>query len=389
MEANRQIAKHLDDTTAFPDYDWLDEPLYAATDLDFVVHKRRCADGSSPSSMSSRFTGRFDSIAKKLKTKRERRTSSVTGSLHEAFVSRSRASSVRPPSIFDKGDIPPTPVCEEPIDSESIMQLEENAEEEEEEIQAARSRTPLLPPVLAVQKKVEEVIQSPLQSPSVDATPSLPQSPFDSPNPFNYLPSPPLSTKPSMASFHHRPIMPASDIPTINLTEIQDEWSARLGHENFTIAPEPYQLPAPATLVACQRLKADWELAKSNFDLHLERIGQVYSETSKVYHLTLVKWADINLRWKCYHEQALEAIPRISQETLQASFHSQDSSTLTDDTLPVSPVAPMSPVENKFPALAAGGIIGPMERIQPCTPRSCRKRSFWKFLQGVWGTVQA
>ena len=369
--------------------------MFAASDVDFVVHKRRCADGgSSPSSMSSKFTGRFDSIAKKLKTKRERRTSSMTGSLHEAFVSRSRASSLRPPSIFDRGDIPPSPVCQEPanIDLESIMQLEENEElqeEEEEEEPTARSRTPLLPPVLAVQKKIEEPVQSPLQSPTVDATPSLPQSPFESPNLFKNLPSPPLSTKPSMASFHHRSIMPASDIPIINLTEIQDEWSTRLGHENFTIAPEPYQLPAPATLVACQRLKADWEHAKSNFDLHLARIGQVYSETSKVYHLTLVKWADINLRWKCYHEQALEAIPRISQETLQASFHSQESSTLTDDTLPVSPITPMSPMENKFPALAASGIVGPMERVQPCMPRSCRKRSFWKFLQGVWGTVQA
>lgn len=378
--------EYLDGATAFPDYDWIDTPACEVTDYEFVVSKRRCPDASSTSLLSSRFTGRFPNIAKKLRSKRENRSSSVTGSIQETIASRSRASSLRSPSIFDKTEVIQPPVNnQEPIDLEfdSVMNVEEEEDELFVEVDRTASRTPLLPPVLTLKR--EEQIQSPLQSPSVDATPSLPQSPFDSPNTFKHLPSPPLSTKPSVASFHHRTMLPPSaEIPIINLSDAQDEWSIRLGHGNFTISPEPYQLQAPVTLVSCQRLKADWELARNNFALHIKRTGQVYSETSKTYYLTQAKWSQINLRWKSCYEQALGDIPSISQEMLQASFHSQDSNTPSSlDAIPSSPI--ISSKEGKFPKPAASGIVGPMEQIKPMiSPRSCRKRSFWKFLQGVW-----
>ena len=386
--ANRE---YLNDTTAFPDYDWIDTPpaCEVTADYEFVVNKRRCPDASTTSILSSRFTGRFPSIAKKLRGRRENRSSSVTGSMHGTIGSRSRASSPRAPSIFDWNDVMDSPASQESIDldMETSMKVDEEAEDDDlfVEVDRGASRTPLLPPVLTLKR--EEQIQSPLQSPSVDASPSLPQSPYESPNTFKYLPSPPLSTKPSVASFHHRTILPSAEIPIINLSETQDEWSTRLGHGNFTIAPEPYQLQAPVTLVSCQRLKADWELARSNFRLHIERTGQVYSETSKTYYLTQAKWNEINLKWRSCYEQALGDIPSISQEALQASFHSQDNSnnnTSSADTTPSSPIT--SSKEGKFPTLAASGIVGPMEQVKPMitSTRGCRKRSFWKFLQGVW-----
>merc|ERR1712093_94392 len=158
-------------------------------------------------------------------------------------------------------------------------------------------------------------MQSPLQSPSVAeahdpfsgsvtpidaiATPQLPG-----------MPSPPLSTKPSISSFHRstvsRPghLVPSSEIPPIVIADPNDEWANKLGHANFTIYPEPY-IPESFDLEACRQLRANWDLARCNYTKHLVRTGEHYGVTSKTYKLTEQKWAAIDAAWRNNNEQNL------------------------------------------------------------------------------------
>ena len=242
------------------------------------------------------------------------------------------------------------------------------------------ARTPLLPPVLPL-KSDENPIQSPLQSPTIADSTSLPQSPFECPSPYNGLPSPPLSTKPSIASFHHRPIVPSSEIPAIRLADPQDEWAVKLGHFNFTIDPEPYAIAAPASTADCLRLHAHWEIANQRYVKHLARAAEIHGTTSTIYRYTQDKWATIDAIWKHNYEQGIASIPHDSQEAVQAYRQKLDVSPTSLAKLP-SINGPHS--DEKFPQANENGIVGRMEQVRPVAPlRASRKRVFWKFLQGV------
>ena len=364
--------------------------------------KRRCAEEISPSAVQSRLSNRFPSLTRKWKGRRDNRSSSITDGT-ESTRTRSRASSLRSPSLlegkvdpYDRRDtpMPPTPSqsgilehIEDPSSSmtdltKDVDSIKEDELSECDKLSEKLTRTPLLPPVMAI-NNANEPVQSPLQSPKVEDAPSVPQSPFESPSAHYGLPSPPLSTKPSIASFHHRPIAPSSEIPVIRLADPRDAWAVKLGHANFTITPEPYQPPSPTTLAACQQLWMDWNKAQRKFKQHLARTGDVYNTTSKVYQMTVEKWLAIDATWKQYHEQALAAMVQDPQDAMQLSLPS-----LSQE--PTSPTvgAPIDSTqsEGKFPALGDKGIVGPMEQVKPPSspPRSpTKKRGFWKFLQGV------
>ena len=385
------------------DYDWIDTPPFEATEFDFVVSKRHCAnEPSSPNAIQSRLSARFPSLTRKWRTIKDQRSSSVTESAYDSTKSRSRASSMKSPSILDvKSDpldrpdvpMPPTPSqsctleesLHEELDQDDFLERPRN--DDDDARPQSLTRTPLLPPVLAL-KTDDNPVQSPLQSPTIAGSTSLPQSPFESPSPYNGLPSPPLSTKPSITSFHHRPIIPSSEIPSIRLAEPQDEWAFKLGHFNFIIEPQPYTPATPMTFAACRALRADWDTANQHYIQHLARAAEVHGTTSTVYRHTQDKWATINDMWQRNYEHSLSLVPRISPEPPQASQHQE--SLPTPASLAKLPSIDGPQSDGKFPKAGENGIVGPMQQDRPIAPqRPSRKRVFWKFLQGVLPTSVA
>ena len=259
------------------------------------------------------------------------------------------------------------------------------------------SRTPLLPPVMTALRREEEPVQSPLQSPKIASSPC---SPFDSPAVQHGLPSPPLSTRPSVSSFHHhqRPhVIPSSDIPAMFLANPSDEWASKLGHANFTIHPEPRAVVFAQQAQdgdALRQFVADWEEARATFARHLDSTRAHYGAASKVHALTQQKWIAIDAVWKRHHDEALKGL------AVRRSLGAPPAAAAADPaTAPTSPnvLEPESPAASarqatgldvaqcdKFPAVRLEDIVGPMEQAKrPEAPRESRKRAFWRFLQGI------
>ena len=310
--------------------------------------------------------------------------------------SNSACSNVASPawSILSKQEytLPPSPartLFEEPISTASLDITNERSHEEEH-VQAS---TPLLPPLLVnLSTRLEEPVQSPLQSPTIADTPILQTpSPICTPQ-LSMLPSPPLSSRPSIASMRQRSraptLVPASEIPAIQLREVPDDiWSQKLGHANYTITPEPYAAE-DATLEAYQQFREDWDSARANYIKHLARTGEHYGTTSKTYKLTEEKWAVINGQWQSYNKLLSGRLDRHDAATLQSS-PTRNEPTATATRLPVDDAS----FPGKFPKLGDEDIVGPMavapiarQPSDSLTPgQSGRKRSFFKFLADLLG----
>jgi len=384
------------------DYDWVESP---SCDNDFdSIHssKRRRADESVLDGMTSRLGTRFPSLSRKWKNRRDGKSTSIIDAFPEALTTRSRANSIRAPSFIDslvdaaerhdqhvlltprrsfsadsgRVGLNSSPVS--PIDIEKA-----NASfHEEEDASENLATTPLLPPVMAQFASAlnDGPVQSPLQSPKIADSPTVIQcsSPASG---FIGLPSPPLSTRPSVSSFHRRQLLPASDIPPILLADPQDEWANKLGHANFTVYPEPY-LPDVFDLTTCKQFRADWETARCNFMKHLARTGEHYSTTSKVHQLTEEKWAQVDAIWKRNNELTLS---RTAERDEDGAAQSKQAS-IKQEPPPLMKIpcfnGPRS--DGKFPKVGEVGIVGPMVQDKPIQQqRPSRKRAFWKFLQGV------
>ena len=389
-----------------PDYDLAD----GASDLDFalnpVVKRQRASDYPSMG-FTSRFGTRFPSLSQKWRNKRANKPASIADGMQETGPSRSRANSTRAPSLAgseapDLKDyqLPPTPARsvfddrgdDMPTASIDVQKANAHGEEPESEMKAT---TPLLPPILAnVSTHLDDVpYQSPLQSPTI-ADPDCPSgmhTPITTPQ-LPSLPSPPLSTKPSISSFHRgrglsqlpspTGLLPSSEIPPLPLAPTpHDSWSDKLGHANFTITPEPY-LPSSFDLTACKQHRLDWDLARSNYTRHLMRVGENYGATSRIYRLTEEKWASIDAKWKGNTDLLLSG-------TADAGFENA----LERESSQVAEPAPLTKLpslngpksEGKFPKLGDEVIVGPMEQIGHLSQqkRSSKKRTFFKFLQGM------
>ena len=384
------------------DYDWVESPS-GDNDLDSVHYsKRRRADESVLDGMTSRLGTRFPSLSRKWKTRRDGKSTSIIDALPEALMNRSRANSIRAPSFIDSsvafserhdqnilltprrslsgdsGRVGHNSSPVSPIDIEKA-----NASfHEEEDVSENVATTPLLPPVMAqfASGINDGPVQSPLQSPKIAESPTVIQcsSPASG---FGGLPSPPLSTRPSVSSFHRRQLLSASEIPPILLADPQDEWANKLGHANFTIHPEPY-LPDVFDLTTCKQFRADWESARCNFRKHLARTGEHYSTTSRVHRLTEEKWAHVDAIWKRNNELTLS---RTAERDDEGVVLSQQSSIKQKPPPPMKIPSINGPgSEGKFPEIGEVGIVGPMAQDKPMQQqRPSRKRAFWKFLQGV------
>ena len=390
-------------------YDFEEDTL----DSDFAPNpraKRRRAD-SAPLSpidgLTSRFGSRMPSLSRKWRSRKASPNASVPDRSQEPSLSRAnsvRTTRSRAPSLTGSTvdaietrciQLPPTPTksaydesfeesCLTPIDVEKANAFEERVVDRE-----AKPTTPLLPPIMTeIPADIKDVpYQSPLHSPSI-ADPeasSVLNSPLPTPR-IAALPSPPLSSRPSISSFHRQrglgPVSPSSEIQPMLIDNPNEAWAVQLGHANFTIEPVPY-VPEPSTLAAHKQLRADWETARQKYSDHLKSTGEHYGATSKTYRLTEDKWAETDAEWKRNADLCLSHAAETTETTMSLS---------QSDLVPISPLAKIPSLngpksEGKFPTLGEQGIVGPMEQL-PCLIQQPQKRkrklAFFRWVQGVW-----
>lgn len=387
------------------DYDLTDSTYGDADFAPNPVAKRRRAADSTFTEMASRIGTRFPSFSRKWSTRGGGKTISVAETRKEP--SRSRANSTRASSAagsvrgsFERQEfpLPPTPARSvfdgeagsSPVAPIDVQKVNNATEEDGHE---AFASTPLLPPLMVDYPShgTDDYVQSPLQSPSVAERESFSvvSSPVDAPQ-TSGLPSPPLSTKPSISSFHKQRaagLLPSSEIPPIMIaSDPNDEWANKLGHANFNIHPEPY-IPDTFDLSTCKQLRANWDQARCNFMKQLVRTGEHYGATSKTYKLTEEKWSQIDTQWKKNSELTVARIPRTADVVGEENALTLNQSPADPAPLMKLPSLNGPRSEGKFPKLEDEDIVGPMEQVAaPYQPRPSRKRTFIKFLQSMLPT---
>ncbi|KAJ5774571.1 hypothetical protein N7457_009467 [Penicillium paradoxum] len=356
--------------------------------------KKRRSDSSSMKGVS-RINSHISTMSARWKTKR-----SSGGSEGEMFPDdlRSRANSAASAlaspiasSMSRVDSIPPSPartIFEERASESGVRPIDITRANSlsQDDNDAPQATTPLLPPFMGDDSNSTTAtrVQSPLQSPSVaDASEQTTcnYNMISDPRFVGMLPSPPLSSKPSVASFN-RPR--ASTVRTVSgdatpfvLSDPNDEWANKLGHANFNITPEPY-VPVVCDIGNFQQVRADWNIARCNFARHLVRTGEHYGVTSNIYKLTIEKWESINREWAAQHETMLSqlgALDGVALTLTQSNIH------------PCQQVRIPRLHDDKFPELGDEEIVGPMSVAPsigiagPC--RSEKKRSFFRFLQDL------
>ena len=364
-------------------------------DSDFAsIHsaKRRRGDFNF-NTLGSRFGSRLPSFSRKWRHRQAGNTISIADTLEQPRLSR--ANSTRAPSrtgsIVELPEpldpqLPPTParsVSGKTVEDSPTFPIDfqkANTPTEEFEVEGQTATTPLLPPIMTeFPSHLKEVpYQSPLQSPSV----ADPESAYSIHTPImgpqvGGLPSPPLSAKPSMASFHRQRglTMPSADYSPTSNPDPNDQWANKLGHANFTIHPEPY-LPQHFDMSACKQLRIDWDIARCKFMKHLMRTGENWGATSKTYKLTEEKWAEIDGVWKCNSDLC---ISRTADNGFETALSRCQNSVAEPAPLIKLPSLNGPKSEGKFPKLGDEDIVGPMEKaVQVPQPRSPKKTGFFK-----------
>lgn len=371
------------------DYD-LTDGFFSDGEIDPNHRFKKRRAGESPfAGMATRLGTRFPSFSRKW---RERKGSNSTSVLLDAQRqgTASRAASSRSSSLSDsirrgmggeksEPQMPPTPTksvfddeTEERMNTSGIDIEKANTRSSDHE--EGLSSTPLLPPLMNDASGSKHVsLQSPLQSPSIaDCGDAF----AGNNNPMDILmiqqthgvPSPPLSTKPSISSFHRvnmsRPgqLVPGSEMPPILIADANDEWANELGHANFTIVPEPY-LPIIFDVNACRELRANWDLARCNYTKHLVRTGEHYGATSKTYKLTEEKWAQIDSEWRKNNDTTIQNTVDNGGDVLSTLRHNTIGDPSQSNIMTKIPSLNDPRSGGKFPQLGDEDIIGPMEVV--------------------------
>ncbi|EMR63268.1 putative only prolin and serin are matching in the corresponding protein [Eutypa lata UCREL1] len=217
---------------------------------------------------------------------------------------------------------------------------------------------PFLPPMNTTPHSRSTALPSPLESPTI-------ASPFGGDSHSPTIISPPLSTKPSISSFHG--LTTPVDLPSI---PEPDAWSDRLGHANFTIVPQPYE-PKVADEFGLHQFHLDWDSARVNYTKHLARTGEHYGVNSKTYVLTEAKWAEIDRTWRKLHDGVTDAIVASG-----VAAHC----TQCDENIPTT--MPNLNAEGKFPERGDEDIVGPMVRQASMTDVDRKRPSLWRRFTG-------
>ena len=389
------------------------------------VKKRR--GGDSPlSGIATRIGTRFPSFSRRWKGRKVSVGSTMDGAHRSGPLAASSRNSSTTHSTIDSNDYPsqyatpypssPTSLMDggeqfdddaasflAPIDLERANDADDDMETDDDRCGDRRhATTPLLPPLMvpdSVATIDEECLQSPLQSPTIDTcgtfsiihSPTEPRLSMTMTPVVGYMPSPPLSTQPSVSSLRYptgsttRPIasqlVPCDDIPQMKLADPEDEWSQKLGHANFDIHPEPYR---PADLDSAegrQHFHASWALARCSYTKHLVRTGEHYGATSITHQLTEQKWSEIDARWRAHNEELIRK---------NAAATGGDTVVLREETAGAATVVGIPSflnelsAEGKFPRLGDQVIVGPMEQIASQLQRKrSRKQTLMKFIHDV------
>ncbi|EAS33028.2 uncharacterized protein CIMG_04052 [Coccidioides immitis RS] len=345
----------------------------------------------------SRISSRISSISSRWKQRQVSDTAAALEKYDESLRSRanSATSALANPlaSSFSArhsqiSNSPARTILEESLSEAGISLIDIEKANREGVKREPQVTTPLLPPVMMdlPTPDNEELVQSPLQSPTVaEATHViLPDSPIEVPH-SNGLLSPPLSTQPSLASIGLQipfPRMHGPEIPPITMLNAEDEWSCKLGHANFTIHPKPY-IPELCTLDAFEVHRANWSLARCNYAKHLVRTGEHYGVTSNIYRFTEEKWEFIDSQWRANHNIVLANLTDCNGNPLSLS----KSNAHPGESVKMPPYLD----KTKFPDLGDEDIVGPMS-VAPAQPqppaqaKSLRKRSFFRFLQDLFSS---
>lgn len=274
------------------------------------LKKKRSGTTSPLTELTNRLSSRFPTIQRWRSGRRSRNVSagpvelSFEDVLSRAPSSRSSSISAIGRLVMDRS-IPPTPALPQLGSAENVSTLPTNGldwpEDHRTSIERDRTMTttPLLPPLLTG-AIAEPPVESPLQSPTVEPASFLPDMYSSTPN----YSRPSLSTRQSTTSL--RQISNSTELPMNipGLVQEHDEWSDRLGHANFTISPQPYDLPA-MTPDAVTKFCEDWDTARVNYTKHLVRTGENYGQTSNIYAMTEAKWAEIERKWNTVYEDIL------------------------------------------------------------------------------------
>ena len=268
--------------------------------------------GSRISAISSRWKSRSSSVGHDEDNPFAFDPRSRANSSSSALASQVTSSTTRVDA-----SIPPTPertISEELISEPGAQPIDitrPNSENNDDIV--PKATTPLLPPLVEddLTRAVASKVQSPLQSPSVASVTEEFLGTSVTELRLHGLPSPPLSTKPSIASFS-RPAActvrsTSGEASPFTLSDPKDQWANRLGHANFTIQPEPY-VPESCDVESFRQFRGQWDLARCNFAKHLVRTGEHYGVTSNIYKLTEAKWESINREWIHHHEWMLSEL---------------------------------------------------------------------------------
>nr|OQO18617.1 hypothetical protein B0A51_15022 [Rachicladosporium sp. CCFEE 5018] len=249
------------------------------------------------------------------------------------------------------------PVSEDPIDGRDL------------------ASTPLLPPTMEnLMKDTHHEVQSPLQSPTVaESADSFRRhhTPILTPT-FTSMPTPPLSSTPSIASFGQYSsghIPRTCDIPPMNISDNGDVWASKLGHANFHITPAPY-FPEHCSPCNCKRLLDDWEAARKDWMQQQAHLSEHYGPTSQIFRLATEKWTQIDAIWRANHELA----------TAQAGVANTDSTVHQ----PLAETAPLTRLPSlndpqqpaKFPKIEDADIVGPMVQYAKIQRRPSKRQGF-------------
>ncbi|KAJ6092962.1 hypothetical protein N7486_008251 [Penicillium sp. IBT 16267x] len=367
------------------------------TGRDFAPSPKKCRSDSLSMKGVSRISSHISTISTRWMSKR---TSSPERDFPDDLRSRANSaasSALASPALcpINRIDsIPPSPartIFEDrmsdsgtrPID----ITLANSMSQDDNDLQAT---TPLLPPFMGEDptSAIASRVQSPLQSPSI-ADVSVSDSPkyvVCSESRFAAIPSPSLSSRPSIASMRRPRASTISravsgEAAPFMLSDPNDEWANKLGHANFTIQPEPYE-PTTCDMDNLHLFRADWDLARCNFAKHLVRTGEHYGATSNIFKLTGEKWEFLNRQWRQQHDALLNQLEMIDGVAL----------TLTQSNLnrcEQEVRIPRLHDNDKFPEMGDEDIVGPMA-VAPaanisgfCRTKSLKKRNFFKFFQDL------
>ncbi|KAI9820558.1 MAG: hypothetical protein M1826_000861 [Phylliscum demangeonii] len=353
--------------------------------------RRRGGPGDSPlAAMATRLGTRFPSFARRWTMRRARDSVAADdGSpMERAWAMPSRASSRTSSVGRPYAHRPTTAADDSPTLSPIIGAIAD--EEGDDGAHARHVTTPLLPPLMIPDPSEAAeagALRSPLQSPTVAASPAPGTGPVSTLNvstALNGARSPARTTPPSPASPHRArtgSLPPSSEIPCFALSEpdADDAWATRLGHANFHVQPAPY-LPDVFDRAACERLQRDWDAARCNFVKHLARTGEHYGPGSNTYRLTQDKWAEIDGRWRALCDRTVARAH--ANGALTCSFRRRQA--LPSPIVTTLPSLSDPRLDGKFPKLGDADIVGPMVQVRSVpAPRRSRRATLVQFLHDV------